>query len=226
MNQTRLTVAPAARRGALLALLLAAVAACQRPADPPTVPAAATPAAPVASQPSVPPPAWLTDRTSYPLLSMTAPDFSADLSGGGHVTQEALKGHWTILAFWGLWSDDSIADAKYMRALVSAAAADPDLDFLSIHIPPGPGRGAEALGSFLSLDGWLKDQGGGWPTALDPDGAIAQAFKVASAPVYLLIGPDLTIEGYRTELASTPDEGIKAVIKGYAKIRKQIAAPD
>jgi hypothetical protein len=49
---------------------------------------------------------------------------------------------------------------------------------------------------------------------------------VTSAPVYLLIGPDLTIEGYRGQLASTPDDGIKSVIKGYAEIRKQIASPD
>jgi hypothetical protein len=178
-----------------------------------------------AAQPVTPPAAWLTDRASYPLTTMTAPNFSADLVGGGHVTQEALKDHWTILAFWGLWSDDSIADAKYVRALVSAAEADPDLDFLSIHIPPGPGRDAEALGAFLSLESWFKDNGGGWPTALDTNGAIAQAFKVGSAPVYLLIGPDLTIEGYRTELASAPDQGIKEVIKGYSEIRKQIASP-
>lgn len=206
---------------AALAATLFAASACERSPAPAAAPAA-TPAAP----PAGPPPAWLTDRADYPLINTTAPAFSAELAAGGHVTQDALKGHWTILAFWGLWSDDSLADATYIRALVSAANADPDLDFLSIHTPPGPGRGAEALGSFLSLDSWFKDQGGGWPTALDADGKIAAAYRVTSAPVYLLIGPDLTIEAYRTSLSATPDEGIKSVIKGYAEIRKQIASPD
>ena len=206
-------------RLALSAAALLAGSACERAPAPAAPPAAALSPAPAPS------PAWLTDRSAYPLIGMTAPAFSADLSGGGKVSQAALKGHWTILAFWGLWSDDSIADAKYIRALVSAAAADPDLDFLSIHTPPGPGRGAEALGSFRSLESWFASQGGRWPTGLDLDGKIATAFRLSSAPVYLLIGPDLTIEAYRTQLASTPDDGIKPVIKGYTEIRKQIAAP-
>ena len=206
-------------RLALSAAALLAGSACERAPAPAAPPAAALSPAPAPS------PAWLTDRSAYPLIGMTAPAFSADLSGGGKVSQAALKGHWTILAFWGLWSDDSIADAKYIRALVSAADADPDLDFLSIHTPPGPDRGAEALGSFRSLESWFANQGGPWPTGLDRDGKIAAAFRVSSAPVYLLVGPDLTIEAYRTQLASTPDDGIKPIIKGYSQIRKQIASP-
>lgn len=209
----------------LLAALLAA-AACQRqPSVPATTPAPTARAAPTPAPDATPAPAWQTDKSAYLLLSTTAPNFSADLNGGGSVTQENLKGHWTILAFWGLWSDDSLADAKYIRALVSAASQDPDLDILTIHTPPGPGRASEALGSFLSLDSWFKDQGGSWPTAMDRDGKIAEAFKITSAPVYLLIGPDLTIEGYRTDLNAAPDEGIKSVIKGYAEIRKHTLAP-
>ena len=207
-------------RLALAVVALLTGSACERASAP-----AAPPAAALSPAPAAPSPAWLTDRSAYPLIGMTAPAFSADLSGGGKVSEAALMGHWTILAFWGLWSDDSIADAKYIRALVSAAEADPDLDFLSIHTPPGPGRDAEALGSFRSLASWFANQGGPWPTGLDPDGKIATAFRVNSAPVYLLIGPDLTIEAYRTQLASTPDDGIKPVIRGYTEIRKQIASP-
>lgn len=188
-----------------------------------TPPAAEAPAAPVTAD--APAPAWRIDKAAYPLIATTAPNFSADLNGGGSITQDNLKGHWTILAFWGLWSDDSLADAKYIRALVSAASQDPDLDVLTIHMPPGPGRASEALGTFLSLDSWFKDQGGSWPTAMDTDGKIAEAFKITSAPTYLLIGPDLTIEGYRNDLNATPDDGIKSVIKGYAEIRKHVLAP-
>jgi hypothetical protein len=167
---------------------------------------------------------WQTDEASYPQIGKTAPAFSTTIDGAP-VTQDVLRDRWTILAFWGLWSDDSIADARYMQALNSAAAADPDLEFLTIHIPPGPDRAEDPLGGFPSLKTWFDDQGGAWPTAIDEDGSIARAFGVNSPPVYLLIGPDLTIEGYRTELSATPDDGIKAVIRGVAEIRKQIAAP-
>ena len=45
-------------------------------------------------------------------------------------------------------------------------------------------------------------------------------------PAYILVGPDLTIEGYRGALSATPDDGIKSVIRGVAEIRKQVAAPE
>jgi hypothetical protein len=160
------------------------------------------------------------------LLGQTAPAFTAALNDGGEVTHEDLRGRWTILAFWGLWSDDSLADARYIAALVSAAGQDPELNVLTVHTPPGPGRGAEALGAFLSLDTWFADQGPPWPTAMDADGGIAVAYRVTEAPLYLLVGPDLTIEGWRGDLSATPEDGIKSVIRGVAEIRREIAAPE
>ena len=52
-----------------------------------------------------------------------------------------------------------------------------------------------------------------------------QALAAPALPAYLLIGPDLTIEGYRGALTATPDNGIKSVIQGVSEVRKQIAAP-
>lgn len=210
---------------ALIALVATSLSACQREqADAPLTPAVANDAPTPPASASIE--GWRTEEGSFPLLGQTAPAFTAPLNEGGEVTQEALRGRWTILAFWGLWSDDSLADARYIAALVSAAGQDPDLDVLTIHTPPGPGRGAEALGAFLSLDTWFADQGPPWATAMDSDGAIAAAYGVTDAPVYLLVGPDLTIEGWREDLSATPDDGIKSVIRGVADIRKEIAAPE
>ncbi len=219
----------------LLAALIA-LAGCDRgqsateaPAPPAASAAAAPAGAPAAASTDA---AWQTAGDSHALIGTTAPPFRAQTYCGAppdgqcpEVTHAGLAGRWTILAFWGLWSDDSIADARYIQALNSAAGQDPDLDFLSVHSPPSPDRADEALGDFLSLGSWFKDQGGAWPTLVDADGAIAAAYRIDSAPVYLLIGPDLTIEAYRTDLSSTPDDGIKSVIRGVAAIRKQIAAP-
>ena len=87
----------------------------------------------------------------------------------------------------------------------AAADQDPDLDFLAIQ------TAANAAAP--------------WPTVYDGAG-IAAALHVDPTPAYMLVGPDLTIEGYRGALASTPDNGIKSVIRGVAEIRKQVAAPE
>jgi hypothetical protein len=179
---------------------------------------------PVVERPTVD--GWSLSEDEYSILGTVTPGFAGNRHKGGRVTQDALRGKWTILGFWGLWSDDSIADARYMSALVSAAKQDPDLEFMSVHIPPGPDRGDEALGAFLSLDQFFADQGGSWPTIVDTEGRIAAQLQIDSAPLYLLIGPDLTIEAWRGPLAATPEDGIKPVIRGVAEIRKQIASPE
>jgi hypothetical protein len=168
-------------------------------------------------------PGWHTDKTAYARMGTTAPAFKAKALDGKEVSQASLRDHWTILAFWGLWSDDSKADAKYIRALNSAADQDPNLDFLSVNIPQ---IGATAAPTDPgSVEAWLAHEGGPWPTLIDTDGKVAEAFRVEEAPFYLLVGPDLTIEAYRGDLSETPDEGIKSVIRGVAQIKKQISDP-
>jgi hypothetical protein len=97
------------------------------------------------------------------------------------------------------------AEAPYAAAIVSAADQDPDLDVLwALTTPTAPGGAAPAI-----------------------DGVeLAKALRIESTPAYLLIGPDLTIEGHRGPLSTTPDDGIKSVIRGVAEIRKQIASPE
>ncbi len=155
-------------------------------------------------------------------MPLTGPD-------GGALTLGDLRGEWTILAFWGLWSEDSIADVRYMQALRSATGQDPDLDFLAIHTPP-PRSETSALseapyGAYLSLAQGLDDQGAPFPTAEDANGDIARALGLTSAPTYLLIGPDLAIEAERGAVAADSTDGIKPMIRGVAEIKRQISLP-
>ncbi len=170
---------------------------------------------------------WNLSEDEYSLQGSVMPGVKGTQHRSGALfSQDTLRGKWTILAFWGLWSDDSIADARYISALISAVKQDPQLHFMSVHIPPAPDRTEEALGSFVSLDSFFSDQGGRWPTVFDKEGRISAAMQIDTAPLYLLIGPDLTIEAWRGLLAATPEDGIKPVIRGVAEIRKQIAAPE
>ena len=210
------------------ALLLLALAACQKtePAPPPPL-ASVPPAMPVAaSSPTARPTpvlGWTTDGGDFLLLGRQAPAFTAKLAAGGETNLEKLRDHWTIVSFFTEYPlDKPFVDASYVQALNSAAGQDPDLDFLAIAlpapasaVPDGPEK----------LKAWFGRNGGAFPIVRDTDGKISSAFGVMDTPMYLLIGPDLTIEAVRGPLSETPDNGIKDVIRGVAEVKKQIANP-
>ena len=153
---------------------------------------------------------WETDLTSFPLIGSTLPAFALFQANGTELTQENLRNRWTIIGF--AVSTEALAKPEndYIAALNSAADQDPDLDFLAIRpaaVTPPPATPPA------------------WPTLYDEKG-YTTALGITAAPSYLLVGPDLTIEGYRGALSATPDDGIKSVIRGVAEIRKQVAAPE
>jgi hypothetical protein len=194
----------------LVTASLAALASCgQPPADP--VEAAGAPAAVAAAAAPTGQSSgidgWEIDMTAYAKIGSALPAFAGKLADNTEITAEALRGHWTII---GVWTDAAVPpdETTFVSALNSAVDQDPDLDLLMIHRKP---EGAAAPAH-------------AWPTLMDEGPAIA-SLALPAAPAYLLVGPDLTIEGYRGALTATPDDGIKSVIRGVAEIRKQVAAP-
>lgn len=196
-------------RGLAIALLMS-LGACGQPPEQ----EAASLVSPV-EQPATPRPsparsvdAWQTDITAYPLNGATLPAFTAKQDNGVELTQDNLRNRWTILGFQQ--ATDDTREAVYITALNTAVDQDPDLDFLSVVGGPAAASGHSPAP---------------WPHIDDPGGLTA-ALQIAKTPAYLLVGPDLTIEGYREALAETPDDGIKSTIRGVAQIRKQVAAPE
>ena len=195
-------------RGLLTASAFLALAACGEPQaissaqtapDAPTPPAAAAPAAAVDG--------WETDPSAYALIGSTLPAITGEKMYGEAFSSESLRNRWTILGAWPA-GEAPPEEATFATALASAVDQDPDLDLLIIH------QAAEAAGPGNSV----------WPRAT-VDGAALAALKLPATPAYLLIGPDLTIEGYRGALSASPEDGIKPVIWGISEIRKQVAAP-
>lgn len=182
------------------------LAACGQPVTDPVASQAATlEAPPVAVAPSAAIDGWEIDQTAYAKINTQLPVLTGATPDGASFTAESLRGRWTIL---GLWSGPAPAEeANFATALSSAADQDPDLDVLVIHAPGATSQPPPA-----------------WPT-LEDSGALISTLAPPTTPAYLLVGPDLTIEGYRGALSETPDDGIKSVIRGVAEIRKQIAAP-
>jgi hypothetical protein len=71
---------------------------------------------------------------SYALLGEKLPDFSATMADGT-VFESAALNRWTVIGIWGVWCSESVEDAPFVAALERAIAQDPDLDFISIHVP-------------------------------------------------------------------------------------------
>jgi hypothetical protein len=175
----------------------------------PVEPAAPSQAEAAASTASVE--GW--DGSGTTKLGKPLAEFEFEKIGGGKVEASSLRGRWTVLALWSASDAASLADEDYIRAVVSAADADPDLDFLSVHIRTD-----------AAADPAKVFKGKPWPT-LQADEKALQSFGVSTLPVYLLIGPDLVVEASRGALAKTPD-GIKPMFRGIAEVRKQVAAPE
>ncbi len=174
-------------------------------------------AMPAAAEPV---PGWGVQPDNAPTL--VPADLSLATSDGTSLSAEDLRGQWTIVTFWGLWSEDSIADLRFMKALDRAIDQDPELNFAAIHVPQ-PGDEIEApYGAYLSLQQGLADQGAPFPTAEDANGSASSSLGITSTPTYLLIGPDLAIEAQRGAIAPDETDGIKSMLQGVAEIRKQI----
>jgi hypothetical protein len=161
----------------------------------------ATPAGPAAAE------GWRTDAATYPLAGGKLPAFAAKPDNGPDISNESLRGRWTIIGFQS--PGDAADEGRYISALNSAVDQDPDLDFLLVY--------RIEKGSLLEIPPYF-------PAIRDDQWKIAKALQVGATPAYLLVGPDLTIHAYRGALSSDPD-GIKAVIRGVAGIRKNVARP-
>lgn len=189
-----------------LAAVLTFAACGQPPAEssaPPT-PEAATPEPPAPST-SASILGWDTATSAYAKIGTTLPAFTARKGDGSEITAEALRGRWTIL---GVWGPTRIAnETSFAAALNSAVDQDPDLDLLIEH---------------TLVDGKAAPDGP-WPKISDT--GLAATLGLPVLPSYLLIGPDLTIEGWRGPLELSPENGIKPVIQGVHEIRKQVSAP-
>lgn len=156
---------------------------------------------------------------SYALLGRAVPAFSAELVGGGAVSQEIFRGKWTIVDVWGIWCGDCRRDGPLVKTLAQLAEADPDIDFLSLHTPPNRKRAAEAYGAFGSVEAYFESQGGGYPTIVDKDASVREALNIVWTPTYLLIDPDLTVRAFRTDLSVGSEDGPQKVLQQARDIR-------
>lgn len=229
------------------ALILAAalvLGACSPAAAPPPAPAAETPASETGGPKAqgfitanTAPPQGATDSRGdgvfrddygrpfqYGLLGQKLPDFTAPTSDGGTFSSSDIN-RWTVIDVWGAWCSDCVADGPYVDALARAIAQDPDLDFVSIHVPANANRATpeELFGKYGSLEAYFASAGYSVPSVvLDNDASLRQLLQISWTPSYLVLSPDGVVRGFRTDLRVIEDQPVKTFIQDIAEVRKEV----
>ena len=156
---------------------------------------------------------------TYEGLGAPLPAFTGTLASGASFSTSVLEGRWTVIEVWGIWCHDSRNDAKYAAELSRALAQDPDVDFMSIHTPQNRDRTDKALRNYDSVSAWFDEKGWAFPTVVDEDASIRELLKIRWTPTYLVIAPDLTVQGFRTQLKDAGETRIEDFVEDIAATR-------
>lgn len=159
----------------------------------------------------------------YRLLGQVLPDFTAPTSEGGDFSPSRID-RWTILAVWGAWCGDCVADGPHKQALFRAVSADPDLDFVSIHVPASRHRAGpeEMFGRYGSLQAYFRAAGYEIPSiVLDQDGSLRETLQIDWTPTYLLVSPDGVVRGFRTDLSAAGADPVSNFLADIAQVRAE-----
>ncbi|MDJ0920411.1 MAG: TlpA disulfide reductase family protein [Henriciella sp.] len=157
---------------------------------------------------------------TYEYLGEVLPAFSGTMATGDSFSSDSLADRWVVIDVWGLWCGDCMRDAKYVAALSVALEQDPDLEFLSIHTPPSAARADEAYKKYESVPAYFEEVGYSYPTLIDTDASIRDTLKVRWTPSYLLLAPDGTVQGFRTEFAAADGEPVRDFLRDIAEVRE------
>lgn len=157
---------------------------------------------------------------TYEGLGEPLPGFGGALANDASFSSSELEGRWTVIQVWGIWCHDSRNDAPYASALSRAIAQDPDLDFMSIHTPQNPDKTRQALRGYSSVSAWFDEKGWSYPTLIDKDASIRDTLRIRWTPTYLVVAPDLTVQGFRTNLIDAGDMAVKDFIKDIAETKR------
>ncbi|MEW6477369.1 MAG: TlpA disulfide reductase family protein [Actinomycetota bacterium] len=135
-----------------------------------------------------------------PLHSGPAPAFSLQSLDGQTVSLSDFRGGPVVVNFWGAWCEGCRLQLPLLAEMKRRFPAVPIVGIL-FQEDPEVGRGAAAHGDAT------------WPTLIDPDGRVAAAYGVASAPATFFIRADGTIAA---DLVGPVSTGV--LQKGYLRI--------
>jgi peroxiredoxin len=122
-------------------------------------------------------------------INRPAPAFDLPEAYGGHISLDSYRGHPVLLAFWA----------------TSCGICRHELPLLSDMAPELRSKGVEiltiSLGSPDEARDYLAENHLHLRSASDPEGAVAQAYRVSGIPKLVLVGSDGVV--HRTRAGAT-----------------------
>jgi peroxiredoxin len=136
--------------------------------------------------------------TGDSVIERPAPAFDLPEAYGGHISLESYRGHPVLLAFWA----------------TSCGICRHELPLLSDMAPEFRGKGVEILtinlGSPEEGRDYIASNHLHLRSASDPEGAVAQAYRVSGIPKLVLVGGDGVI--HRTHVGAAT----RATLRNWA----------
>lgn len=156
----------------------------------------------------------------HPLLGQTLPDFELPMARDeGTFSTDSLRGQWTVMAVWGVWCHDSRNDADNINVLGQALSQIPDIGFVSLHVPYNAENLDILYRKYGSVDAFFALEDVSWPVALDETSVVRDQLQIQWTPSYLVIGPDLTVEGFRTDFSVGEDDEMTAFLSDLQALK-------
>jgi cytochrome c biogenesis protein CcmG, thiol:disulfide interchange protein DsbE len=112
-------------------------------------------------------------------IGQVAPDFSVTDLEGNPIHLAELRGRPVIVNFWASWCGPCVEEFPLLRAEAEEHTGDGLVVIGIVH----QDREAAAR-AFMSRNG------GTWPAAMDPDGRVADAYRIFGPPETYFIGRD------------------------------------
>lgn len=125
-----------------------------------------------------------------PIHSGPAPAFTLQSLDGQTVSLAEFKGGPVVVNFWGAWCEPCRLQLPLLAEMRRRFPAVPVVGIL-FREDPQVGRAAAEHGDAT------------WPTLVDPDGNVAEAYRVDGAPATFFIRADGTIGGHLIGPVST-----------------------
>jgi len=118
-----------------------------------------------------------------PRYSGPAPAFALQSIDGRAVSLAGFAGRPVVVNFYGAWCEQC---TRQLPLLAELRRRHPGLDVVGILFRESVDAGRRAA----------EGAGADWPVLVDPQGKVAEAYGVQSAPATFFIRPDGTIAGY------------------------------
>jgi len=160
---------------------------------------------------------------TYEYLGRELPAFDGILEDGDEFSSVSLEGHWTVIRVWGMWCHDSRGELQEAVELSERLAEVGDVKFISVHVPQNAQNAARALRGYESLSDFFAEAGYSYPTVIDSDARLRDTLKIRWTPSYILVAPDLSVQGFRTSLADAGDGSVERFVKNIALTQERWA---